>query len=161
MLRVTKLADYGIVMLAFFANHPENSYNARDIACAVKLPLPVAGKVLKLLGKSGLLTSRRGIKGGYGLARPSEEITVASIIRALEGPIAVTACTDTNRNCGLEIDCPVRANWHIINQAIHSTLDNITLAQMKQPLHQSLISLNLPVQHSQRSLSSSKELGTE
>ena len=145
MLRVTRLADYGIVMLTFFANHSENTYSARDIANAVKLPLPVASKVLKLLSKAGLLISQRGTKGGYGLARRPEEITVASIIHALEGPIAVTACTDKNRDCGLETGCPVRTNWHMINQAIHSALDKITLAQMKQPLHPSLVRLTLSV----------------
>jgi FeS assembly SUF system regulator len=144
MLRVTKLADYGIVMLTFFANHPESTYNARDIAKAVNLPLPVASKVLKLLSKAGLLASQRGTKGGYGLARPPQEITVASIIRALEGPIAVTECLDVGRACDLERGCPVKTNWHLINEAIHSALEKITLAQMKQPLHQSFIKLTLP-----------------
>ena len=144
MLRVTKLADYGIVMLTFFATHPENTYNARDIANAAKLPLPVASKVLKLLSKAGLLTSQRGTKGGYGLAHPPEEINVAAIIRALEGPIAVTECSAMNRDCELETGCPVRTNWHMINYAIHSALEKITLAQMTQPLHQSLIKLTLP-----------------
>jgi FeS assembly SUF system regulator len=144
MLRVTKLADYGIVMLAFFANHPESTYNARDIAKAVNLPLPVASKVLKLLSKAGLLSSQRGTKGGYGLARPPQEITVASIISALEGPIAVTECLDVGRDCDLERECPVKTNWHLINKAIHSALEKITLDQMKQPLHQSLVKLTLP-----------------
>jgi FeS assembly SUF system regulator len=148
MLRVTKLADYGIVMLTFFANHTENTYTAKDIANAVKLPLPVASKVLKLLGKSGLLISYRGTKGGYGLARPPEEITVASIIHALEGPIAVTACSDTNRDCSLVSECPVRTNWHVINQAIHSALDKITLAQMKQPFQDSRIRVLFSIQPS-------------
>jgi FeS assembly SUF system regulator len=148
MLRVTKLADYGIVMLTFFANHPKSTYNARDIANAVRLPLPVASKVLKLLGKAGLLTSHRGTKGGYGLARRPEEITVASIIHALEGPIAVTACSDKNRNCGLVSECPVRTNWHMINQAIHSALDKITLAQMKQPFPDSRFSVRFPIEPS-------------
>ena len=144
MLRVTKLADYGIVMLTFFATHPESTYNARDIASNVNLPMPIASKVLKLLSKAGLLTSQRGTKGGYGLARPPQEITIAAIIRALEGPIAVTECSDLKGDCGLETGCPVRTNWHLINQAIHSALEKITLAQMTQPLHQSLVSLNLP-----------------
>ena len=144
MLRVTRLADYGIVMLTFFATHPENTYTARDIANHVKLPLPVASKVLKLLSKAGLLSSQRGIKGGYALSRPSSEITVASIIRAFEGPIAVTECSDIKGFCGLETGCPVRTNWHMINRAIHSALEKITLAQMTQPLHQSLITLDLP-----------------
>jgi FeS assembly SUF system regulator len=148
MLRVTKLADYGIVMLIFFANNPESTYNAKDISNAVRLPLPVASKVLKLLSKSGLLLSRRGTKGGYGLARPPEEITIASIIHALEGPIALTACSAGNRDCSLVTECPARTNWNMINQAIHSALDKLTLAQMKQPLQHSRISLRVPIQPS-------------
>lgn len=141
MLRVTRLADYGIVILTFFATHPAHTCAARDIANAVKLPLPIASKALKLLSKAGLLVSQRGTRGGYGLARPPEEITIASIIRALEGPIALTQCSDTKRECGLEAGCPVRANWHQINQAIHSALQKITLDQMTQPIPNSLIEL--------------------
>ncbi len=143
MLRVTKLTDYGIVLLTFFATRPDSMFNARDVANSVKLPLPVVSKVLKLLSKAGLLTSQRGTRGGYGLARPPAEITVAAIIRALEGPIAVTECSGMNRDCDLEGGCPVRTNWHLINHAIHSALEKITLAQMAKPLHPSLVDLTL------------------
>jgi FeS assembly SUF system regulator len=141
MLRVTKLADYGIVILTYLAAHRENTYNARDIAAVVNLPLPVVSKILKLLGKSGFLISQRGIKGGYGLARPPEEITVAAIIRAVEGPIAVMECTDTSRDCELQRGCPVRTNWHLINRTIQSALEQITLAEMTQPLAPPLVNL--------------------
>jgi len=106
--------------------------------------MPVASKVLKLLSKGGLLISQRGIKGGYGLARPPEEITIAAIICAMEGPIAVTECSGTRRNCELQLGCPVRTNWHLINGAIQSALEKITLAEMAQPLHQPLINVTLP-----------------
>ena len=140
MLRVTRLADYGIVMLTFLATHPKNTYATRDIANASKLPLPIASKVLKQLGKAGLLVSRRGMRGGYGLARRPEEITIADVIRALEGPIALTKCSDAGRDCGLETDCPVRTNWHLINEAVHSALGKINLAQMTHPLQRDLAS---------------------
>jgi FeS assembly SUF system regulator len=104
--------------------------------------MPVVSKVLKLLTRSGLLSSQRGIKGGYGLARRPEHITVAEIIRALEGPIAVTECSDRlHGDCELELRCPVRANWHLINRTIHEALEKITLAEMAQPLAQSLVGL--------------------
>ncbi len=145
MLRVTKLADYGIVMLTYFATHDRSTFNARDIAQEIRLPLPVVSKVLKLLARNGLLSSSRGIKGGYGLARPPQEITVADIIRALEGPIAVTECTDRiNGDCGLELGCPVKTNWRLINRAIHEALEKITLAEMTHPLPQTLVSLSVP-----------------
>ena len=142
MLRVTKLADYGIVMLTYFARHQDKTFNAKDIAKVVQLPLPVVSKVLKLLAREGVLVSHRGTKGGYGLALPPERITVAAIIRALEGPIAVTECTDTLRSgCGIETGCPVRTNWHLINQAIHRALEGISLAEMTQPLRSSVVQM--------------------
>jgi len=144
MLRVTRLADYGIVMLTHFAAHPEDTCNARDIANEARLPLPVASKVLKLLSKAGLLTSQRGTKGGYGLARPPDKITLAAVIEALEGPIAMTECTDRSRDCDLQSGCPVRGNWHLINRTIQTALENITLAEMTQPLQPPLIHLTLP-----------------
>ncbi len=145
MLRVTKLADYGILMLTYFAAHGASTHTARDIAAVVRLPLPVVSKILKSLARDGLLISQRGTKGGYGLARRPEAITVADIIRALEGPIAVTECTDIVKGeCGLELGCPVRTNWHLINRAIYQALERITLAEMTQPLHEPLFNLQLP-----------------
>jgi FeS assembly SUF system regulator len=140
MLRVTKLADYGIIMLTYFATHLDNTFNAKDIAKVVRLPLPVVSKILKLLARAGLLVSQRGMKGGYGLAFPPAQITVSAIIQALEGPIAVTECTDAiHGECGLETGCPVRTNWHLINQAIQRALEGITLEQMAQPLSRSMV----------------------
>ncbi len=135
MLRVTKLADYGIIMLTHFAHNEGVCQNARDIARDVQLPLPMVSKVLKTLAREGLLTSQRGTKGGYSLARKPEEITVASIIGALEGPIAVTECSDRTRGgCDHARKCPLRTNWNRINEAIHSALEGITLAEMTQPI---------------------------
>lgn len=145
MLRVTKLADYGIILLTRFAGRPGATLNARDLARDVNLSLPVVSKVLKLLVRGGLLVSQRGIKGGYALARTPEEITVAEIIRALEGPIAVTECTDrAHGECGIEKLCPVRTNWHQINSAIHQALEGITLSRMTQPLPSTLFHLSIP-----------------
>ncbi len=146
MLRVTKLADYGIVILTYLAGKGAPTANARDVAQKVKLPQPVVSKILKLLARDGLLESRRGIKGGYGLSLRPEEITVAGIIRALEGPIAVTECTDkVHGDCGLETGCPVSTNWHLINRAIHQALERITLAEMTQPLRKPQLRFIEPV----------------
>jgi FeS assembly SUF system regulator len=143
MLRLTKLADYGILILTFFAANPENKYNARSIANALKLPLPVASKVLKLLTLSGLLTSHRGAKGGYTLARAPQEINVASIIRVFEGPMAVTECSSDRHSCELQFSCPARTHWNFINAAIHSALEKFTLAHMEQPLNQPFVEIKL------------------
>jgi|WetSurSiteA1Bulk_404760.scaffolds.fasta_scaffold43271_2 FeS assembly SUF system regulator len=145
MLRVTKLADYGIVIMTNFATHADRAYNARDISSATRLPLPVVSKVLKSLARAGLLDSHRGTKGGYRLALPPSGITVAAIIRAIEGPIALTECTDqVHGGCDLEFRCPVKANWNLINQGIFEALEKITLAEMTQTMPQPLVNLKVP-----------------
>jgi FeS assembly SUF system regulator len=146
MLRVTKLADYGIVLMTHFASYREGQMqNARDLAAEVRLPLPMVSKILKALARGGLLVSHRGTKGGYSLALAPDGITVADIIRALEGPIAVTECTDkVNGDCNLERVCPVRSNWHRINEAIREALEKITLAEMRRPFPPGLVNLNDP-----------------
>lgn len=141
MLRVTKLADYGIVILTHLAATP-GQVNARDLARNARLPLPMVSKILKLLSRSGLLVSHRGTKGGYTLARSPEAITVAEIIRTLDGPIAVTECTDkVHGACDLESLCPVQSNWHRINQVIHHALEQLTLADMSQPAPERLVNM--------------------
>jgi FeS assembly SUF system regulator len=137
MLRLTKLTDYGIVLLIHFAQHIErDAQNAREIALETRLPLPTVGKLLKELTHHGLLVSHRGIHGGYALARPPERISVADVIAALEGPIAITECNSPLDPglCGHEPCCPVRANWQLVNRAIRHALEEITLAEMAHPL---------------------------
>jgi FeS assembly SUF system regulator len=141
MLRVTKLADYGIVVMTHLAGHP-GQFSARDLAHGASLPLPMVSKILKLLSRAHLLASHRGTKGGYTLARSPQSITIAEIIRALEGPIAVTECTDSvNGACDLDRRCPVRSNWQRINQAIRGALEQITLAEMSHPFQDRLVNV--------------------
>src|SRR5215831_15995615 len=94
MIRITRLTDYGIVLLTHFARHPERlTRNAPELAAAAHLPLPTVSKILKILAREGLLVPHRGAKGGFSLAKPATDITVAEIISALEGPIALTECS--------------------------------------------------------------------
>jgi FeS assembly SUF system regulator len=131
MLRITKLTDYGIVLLVQLANgERQRSQNARTMAEATSLPLPVVSKILKALAQGGLLTSQRGSKGGYALARRPEEINVAEIIDALEGPIALMECSVGPGHCEQETSCPVRDPWQRINQAILETLKHVTLREL-------------------------------
>jgi FeS assembly SUF system regulator len=131
VIRLSKLADYGIVMMTNMARHPNRQHSAAEIAAESHIPLPMASKILKALARAGLLASHRGAKGGYGLARGAEAITVAEVIVALEGPIALTSCIeDGPGECGIESLCPARANWQRINDAIRHALDQITMAEM-------------------------------
>jgi FeS assembly SUF system regulator len=109
---------------------------ARDLAIESRLPLSTVSKLLKQLLQSGLLTSHRGIKGGYILAKEPQEISVVEIISAIEGPMALTECsTDVTGLCNLESFCPIKSNQQIINQAVRGVLDKITLSDLVQPMH--------------------------
>lgn len=131
MLRISKLTDYGIVLLAHFADLGDGeTHNAREMAEATSLPQPVVSKILKSLVQESLLVSQRGSKGGYALARPAESIRVADIIAALEGPIALMACSAGPGHCDVESSCRVRDPWQRINQAIQQTLQRVTLAEL-------------------------------
>jgi Rrf2 family protein len=93
--------------------------------------MPTVAKVLKDLAREGVLMSERGVHGGYRLARPPGEITVLQIIRALEGPVSLTACVDgTEGNCDVESLCPMRGNWDRVNRAIRGALESVSLAEM-------------------------------
>lgn len=134
MLRITKLTDYGIVLLAQLAGgETRASQNARSMAEATSLPLPVVSKILKALAHGGLVTSQRGAKGGYALSRRPEEVSVAEIIDALEGPIALMECSAGPGRCEQETSCSVRDPWQRINQAILETLRHVTLRELVSP----------------------------
>jgi FeS assembly SUF system regulator len=134
MFRMTKLTDYGIVLLTHFAAHDDRTaHTARELALETRLPLPTVGKLLKQLSRGGLLTSQRGTKGGYTLTRAPRDISVASIIAQLEGPVAITECNGTTR-CEHESFCSTRPNWKVINETVRGALEGLTLADMARPL---------------------------
>jgi FeS assembly SUF system regulator len=135
MLRMTKLADYGIVLMTHFASaRPGRVFTARDLAGGGHVPLPTASKILKALSHAGLLVSHRGAGGGFALARPAAEVTVAEIISALEGPIALTECIgEPAGTCDIERLCPTRTNWERINGVVREALEGLTLADMARP----------------------------
>ena len=140
MLRITKLTDYGIVLLAQLANEEQGeSQNARAMAEATSLPLPAVSKILKSLAQGGLLISQRGAKGGYALSRRPEKINVAEIIDALEGPIALIECSAGPGHCDQETSCRVRDPWQRINQAILETLRHVTLRELVSVPHSELL----------------------
>ncbi|MCA9522490.1 MAG: SUF system Fe-S cluster assembly regulator [Myxococcales bacterium] len=139
MLRITKQTDYGILLLTHFIDRGAESeaFSARDLARKTLLPLPMVSKILKLLARSGILVSQRGVRGGYTLAREPRQIAVAHVIDALDGPVALTECQDDTRNCDQESICPMRTNWEIINSAILGVLRSISLADMNRPINES------------------------
>jgi len=142
MLRISKMTDYAVVLATHLAG-TDGAHPARDLAVHTQIPEPTASKVLKKLARAGVVTSHRGVKGGYALARSPQQIGIHEVIRAIEGPIAVTECSDeTNESsCEYETNCGVRANWQRINLAVQSALSKITLADMAVPGTAELVSL--------------------
>lgn len=142
MIRMTKQADYGIVLLTRLALEPGRRFASPELAAETRIPLPTVSKILKLLVREGLLASQRGVKGGYALACEPAAITVAAMICALDGPIAFTECIeDAPGTCVQEGVCGVRQNWQRINGAVKDALEGITLADLTRPLLPPLIQL--------------------
>jgi FeS assembly SUF system regulator len=137
VVKLGKLTDYGLVLMTLIARGEGVSLRtATDLAAESHLPLPTVSKLLKELLQSGLLLSQRGVKGGYTLARPSQEIALTEIIAAIEGPVALTECsTDASGVCDLEPSCPIMRNQQIINQVVRGVLERISLSDLIQPMH--------------------------
>lgn len=132
MLRLSKLTDYAIVMLSFMAKE-SRTFAAIEIATVTGIALPTVSKILKLLLNAGVLMSIRGAKGGYGLASEPSQISVAKVISAMEGPIALTECSISMQGCEQASGCDIHANWNVINQTIQQALESVSLADMIKP----------------------------
>jgi len=131
MFKLSKTTDYGIVLLAQLARDSSaEPQNARELAAHSDLPVPMVSKVLKALAKEGLLVSHRGSKGGYRLAREPEELTVAEMIRALNGPVGLTDCAIGPALCEHETMCAIRQPWQMISRVVEQALESVTLADL-------------------------------
>lgn len=133
MLRISRLTDYGTMILVHLARRSGRVCSANDVASGTHVALPTAQKILKFLARAGLVVSVRGAEGGYALGRAPEAITAADILDALEGPLAITECSQTDSHCELESLCQVGGAWQRINKSIRSALDDITLADLSGP----------------------------
>jgi FeS assembly SUF system regulator len=138
MIRLSRLADYAVVLMTHMASgHGADAsgvHNALDMAAVTGLPAPTVAKVLAILTRQGLLQSHRGAKGGYWLARGSGEISVADIVSALEGPIALTHCIKVGPgSCDVEPTCPSRYSLNRVNTAVRKALSEMSLAEIAAP----------------------------
>ncbi len=133
MLRISKLTDYAIIIMSHMARRVACLYAATQLADATGVALPTVSKVLKILARAKLVKSTRGAKGGYELAQLPDKISVASIISALEGPIALTECGISHDHCQQSASCTLRGNWNPINTAVKTALASVTLADMIRP----------------------------
>lgn len=130
MLRVGKLTDYATVLMTCLAQAPDEILGSVELAARVRLEPPTVSKVLKALAAAGLVESFRGASGGYRLARAPGDITVADIVAAMEGPIAMTECSAHRGACHHESHCDVQVNWRRISTAIETALRSVSLADM-------------------------------
>lgn len=133
MFRVSRLTDYATVVMTCIAAHPGDVLSTAQIAEEAHLELPTVSKLLKSLGHAGLVESFRGVNGGYRLARPAQQISLAEIVEAIEGPLGMTECTLSEGQCEREAQCGVRGSWQRINHVLDNALRAMSLADMLHP----------------------------
>lgn len=133
-MRLSRLADYAIMLMTHVAQYPEDSHAAAESAAATRLPPPTVARVMARLCRGGLLTSERGVKGGYRLARPAAQISVGTIVSLFDGPVQLTRCVQSGgQACGVEALCPSRAGLQRLNVAVRKALDDVSLAALAEP----------------------------
>jgi len=132
MLRLSKLTDYSTVIMSYMARQPDDIYSVAEVAGVVGVAPPTASKILKTLARRNLVHSRRGMNGGYMLARAPGHISIAEVIEAMEGPFGLTECNVTAGLCVQEDQCRIRAHWQRIDRLIHHTLAQVTLSDMNR-----------------------------
>lgn len=130
MLRVTKLTDYATVVMTVLARSADTVLSASDLALSTGLEVPTVSKILKPLAQAGLIDSYRGANGGYRLARPADQIDLLQIVEAIEGPVAMTACSGHETPCDLQPHCGASTNWQWVNRVLSDALAQIQLSQM-------------------------------
>ena len=138
-MRLSSLADYAVVLMSAATRHcgaallAEGKMNASTLAKETGVPLPTTQKLVSRLSAAGLIESTRGIGGGIRLARPPASISLADIVEAVEGPLAITCCTiDGNHDCILEDNCTVKPHWGVVNNTIRKALGEVSLASLSE-----------------------------
>lgn len=134
MLRIGKLTDYAMLILSQMAKDPHSVMSAAFLAETVHLSAPTVSKILKMLSDGQLVTSVRGADGGYRLAMPAQQITVADVIEAMEGDLAMTECCENQGLCAIDSVCGMRENWRKINAMVRALLAKFTILDMTGPL---------------------------
>ena len=131
MLKLSRLTDYAVVVLSRMGQSDDPLLSAPGLATRTGLAEPTVAKVLKILAQSDIVEGLRGARGGYRLTRPMLDISLAEVVVAFDGPIALTACVDGGTgSCDSEHLCPVRGRWDPVNHAIRAALAGISVAEL-------------------------------
>jgi FeS assembly SUF system regulator len=132
-MRLSHLADYAVVLMTAAARRPAGErLSATELAAETGVPLPTAQKLMGQLATAGLLSSSRGAAGGFSLSRPAMEITLADIVEAVEGPIAMTVCSEGRTDCALDAHCRVKPHMGIVGSAVRGALGAVSLVELAQ-----------------------------
>jgi Rrf2 family protein len=127
-LRFTRATDYGVRAMLHIGSLPEGGVALKDeIAEAQAIPASFMAKILRRLVKAGLLSSARGVNGGFGLARAAAEISLLDIVQGVEGPIHLTDCAPDPDHCTLAHECPVSTVWLEVQRQMTILLGETTL----------------------------------
>lgn len=134
MLKISRLADYAMLIVDEIAKNDTQSCSATQLALVTRIPKPTVSKILKQLCDADLVTSLRGAYGGYVLKGAPCDISVAAVITAVDGVFAMTECNLTDSTCRLSEHCSLRANWQFINSKVTTLLSQISIQDMQQPM---------------------------
>ena len=130
-MRLSSLADYAVVMMSAAARHCGGARtSAAELAAETGLPAPKVAKLVSKLSAAGLRRSVRGAGGGLQLARPAAAITLADIVEAVEGPIAMTVCSEGRSDCALDAHCRVKPHMGVVGDAVRGALGAVSLVEL-------------------------------
>jgi FeS assembly SUF system regulator len=134
-MRLSHLADYAVVLMTAAARYPAGArLSATELAADTGVPLPTAQKLMGQLAAAGLLSSVRGAGGGFALARPAPDISLADIVEAVEGPIVMTQCGDgVNHDCALDAHCRIKPHMGVVGNAVRGALGAVSLTSLCGP----------------------------
>lgn len=134
MLKISRLADYGMVLMHALTKNGSVKLSAKQLSDVSKLPLPTVSKLLKQLCETNLVQSERGALGGYRLNRAPDRISVKDVISAIDGDVALTECAMAESRCAIQDHCGLRTNWQYINSRVSALLDTISILDMQMPM---------------------------
>ena len=146
MLRITKMTDYAVLILANLALHDNKLLTAKEIASETHISLPTTQKILKKLNRKNLVISKQGASGGYSLDPQTKKLSVATLLEKLDGDLSITQCSSNDNQCEVEDFCNIGNAWQMINQRVQWALNDITLGDLIHPTRiEQFISTNIPV----------------